>query len=208
MTYSGSMILVVAPSCAGKSSLVSALLSTDTSLSLSVSYTTRKPRAGEEEGINYHFITEAEFLARKEQGDFLEWALVHGNYYGTSRSWLMDKMQQGQDVILEIDWQGARQIQQLVPNSIWIFILPPSLQILEERLRSRGQDDEQTIQRRIAAAHDELSHIGEANYLVINDLFQEAVFELRQIISSSRLRTLSQIARHPSLIENLTNSTR
>lgn len=208
MTYSGSMILVVAPSGAGKSSLVSALLSTDPSLSLSVSYTTRKPRPGEEEGINYHFITEAEFLARKEQGDFLESALVHGNYYGTSKSWIMGKMQQGQDVILEIDWQGARQIQQLVPNAIWIFILPPSLQILEERLRSRGQDDEQTIQRRIAAANDELSHIGEANYLVINDLFQAAVFELRQIISSSRLRTLSQIARHPSLIENLTNSTK
>ncbi len=206
MIYSGSMILVVAPSGAGKSSLVSALMTTDPTLSLSVSFTTRSPRPGEIEGINYHFISEEEFLSRKEQDDFLEWAFVHGNYYGTSRSWIMDKMEQGQDVILEIDWQGARQIQKIVPQAIWIFILPPSLKTLEERLRDRGQDDEQTIQRRIKAAHDELSHLSEANYLVVNDLFQAALFELRQIISSSRLRTSPQLLRHSSLIENLTNS--
>jgi guanylate kinase len=206
MVYSGSMILVVAPSGAGKSSLVSALLTTDPTLALSVSFTTRSPRPSEVEGVNYHFISEAEFLSRKEQGDFLEWAHVHGNYYGTSRSWIMEKMEQGQDVILEIDWQGAQQIQKIVPQAIWIFILPPSLKILEERLRNRGQDDEATIQRRIKAAHDELSHISEANYLVVNDLFQAALFELRQIISASRLRTIPQLLRHSSLIENLSNS--
>jgi guanylate kinase len=206
MIYSGSMILVVAPSGAGKSSLVSALLTTDPTLALSVSFTTRSPRPGEVEGINYHFISEEEFLSRKEQGDFLEWAFVHGNYYGTSRSWIMEKMEQGQDVILEIDWQGAQQIQKIVPQAIWIFILPPSLKILEERLRNRGQDDEATIQRRIKAAHDELSHLSEANYLVVNDLFQAALFELRQIISASRLRTIPQLLRHSNLIENLTNS--
>jgi len=206
MIYSGSMILVVAPSGAGKSSLVSALLTTDPTLALSVSFTTRSPRPGETEGINYHFISEEEFLSRKEQGDFLEWAFVHGNYYGTSRSWIMEKMEQGQDVILEIDWQGAQQIQKIVPQAIWVFILPPSLKTLQERLQNRGQDDEQTIQRRIQAAHEELSHLSESNYLVVNDLFQAALFELRQIISASRLRTPPQLLRHSSLIENLTNS--
>ncbi len=206
MIYSGSMILVVAPSGAGKSSLVSALLTTDPTLALSVSFTTRSPRPGEVEGINYHFISEGEFLSRKEQGDFLEWAFVHGNYYGTSRSWIMEKMEQGQDVILEIDWQGAQQIQKIVPQAIWVFILPPSLKTLQERLQNRGQDDEQTIQRRIQAAHEELSHLSEANYLVVNDLFQAALFELRQIISASRLRTTPQLLRHSSLIKNLTNS--
>lgn len=203
MVYTGSMILVVAPSGAGKSSLVKALLETDPTLSLSVSYTTRQPRMGELEGVNYHFITEAEFIQRKEQDDFLEWAHVHGNYYGTSRSWILERMQAGQDVILEIDWQGARQIQTLVPHAIWIFILPPSIRILEDRLRLRGQDDDATIQKRIAAAHEELTHLSEANYLVINDLFQAALFELRQIISASRLRTLPQLARYTELVNNL-----
>jgi guanylate kinase len=203
MVYTGSMILVVAPSGAGKSSLVRALLETDPTLSLSVSYTTRQPRPGDVEGINYHFITEAEFIQRKEQDDFLEWAHVHGNYYGTSRSWILEKMRTGKDVILEIDWQGAQQIQTLVPQAIWVFILPPSIRVLEERLRHRGQDDEVTIQKRIAAAHDELTHLSEANYLVINDLFQAALFELRQIISASRLRTLPQLARYTELVDNL-----
>ena len=206
MIYSGSMILVVAPSGAGKSSLVSGLLSTDPTLALSISFTTRNPRPGEENGVNYHFISEAEFISRRDQGDFLEWAHVHGNYYGNSKSWIFEKMQQGQDVILEIDWQGARQIQQHVPQAIWIFIVPPSIQVLEDRLRARGQDDEEIIQKRIKAAHEELSHLAEANYLVVNDLFQAALFELRQIISASRLRTVPQIARHADLIEKLTGS--
>lgn len=206
MVYSGSMIMVVAPSGAGKSSLVAALLHTDASLAISVSFTTRQARQGEIEGVNYHFISESEFLARREQGDFLEWALVHGNYYGTSRSWIMQKMAHGQDVILEIDWQGAQQIQKLIPQALWVFILPPSLKILEERLRARAQDDEVTIQKRLQAAHEELSHLAQAQYVVINDLFDVAVTELRQIISASRLRTPTQLAKQASLIENLTKT--
>ena len=206
MEYSGSMFMIVAPSGAGKSSLVAALLDTDPNLALSVSFTTRSPRPGEIEGVNYHFISESEFLSRKEQGDFLEWALVHGNYYGTSRSWILEKMQLGQDVILEIDWQGAKQIQEIIPSALWIFILPPTFEILEERLRSRGQDDDSTIQRRINAAHDELTHIAEADYLVVNDLFQAAIFELSQIISAGRLRTRPQLRRLAPTIENLTQT--
>jgi guanylate kinase len=203
MIYSGSMLMVVAPSGAGKSSLVSALMATDPTLTLSISFTTRNPRPGEVEGENYHFISEAEFLRRKESGDFLEWALVHGNYYGTSKSWILEKMQLGQDVILEIDWQGARQIQALVPQALWIFILPPSIQILEERLRKRGQDDEKTIQKRVAAAQTELSHIDEADYLVINDLFEAALLELRHIVSASRLRTHQQLSKYTHLVNEL-----
>lgn len=203
MIYSGSMLLVVAPSGAGKSSLVNALLENDPTLKLSISCTTRDPRPGEKNGREYHFLSKEAFLQKKEEGDFLEWAQVHGNYYGTSRSWLEDQMKLGKDVILEIDWQGARQIQRLIPQAIWIFILPPSLGALEERLRKRGQDDVQTIEKRVAAAHEELSHLAEANYLVINDLFEAALFELRQIISASRLRTIQQLARHTDLAKNL-----
>jgi guanylate kinase len=206
MVYSGSMILVVAPSGAGKSSLVAELLKTDPTLALSVSFTTRSPRPGEEHGINYFFISEAEFKQRQEQGDFMEWAHVHGNYYGTSKSWILEKMQAGQDVVLEIDWQGARQIQAMNPQAIWVFILPPSMKILEDRLRTRGQDDDATIRKRIAAAKEEISHLGEANYLIINDLFPAALFELRQIISASRLRTIPQLLRHADLIEHLSQS--
>lgn len=203
MIYSGSMLMVVAPSGAGKSSLVSALMATDPTLTLSISYTTRNPRPGEEHGKDYYFISEAEFLERKESGDFLEWAHVHGNYYGTSKSWILEKMRLGQDVILEIDWQGARQIQRIVPQAIWIFILPPSLKILEERLNKRGQDDAKTIEKRLAAAQTELSHLEEADYLVINDLFEAALFELRHIVSASRLRTFQQVSKHPNLIKDL-----
>ena len=203
MIYSGSMFMVVAPSGAGKSSLVSALIAKDPTLTLSISFTTRNPRPGEVEGENYYFISEAEFLSRKESGDFLEWALVHGNYYGTSKSWILEKMQLGQDVILEIDWQGARQIQSLVPQALWIFILPPSMQILEDRLRKRGQDDAKTIEKRLAAAQTELSHIEEADYLVINDLFESALEELRHIVSGSRLRTHQQINKHIHLVNEL-----
>ncbi|SMC31038.1 guanylate kinase [Polynucleobacter kasalickyi] len=203
MIYSGSMLMVVAPSGAGKSSLVNALMATDPTLTLSISFTTRNPRPGEVDGKNYYFISEAEFLARKESGDFLEWALVHGNYYGTSRSWILEKMQLGQDVILEIDWQGARQIQGLVPQALWIFILPPSIKILEDRLRKRGQDDAQTIEKRVAAAHAELMHLDEADYLVINDLFEAALSELRHIVSASRLRTHQQLSKHRYLVNEL-----
>ena len=203
MTYSGSMLMVVAPSGAGKSSLVNALLKQDASIGLSVSFTTRAPRPGEVNGREYNFLSEAEFLARKEAGDFLEWAKVHGNYYGTSKSWIESQMQNGKDVILEIDWQGARQVQTIIPEAIWIFILPPSIQALEDRLLHRAQDDEATIQKRVAAAKEELTHVAEANYLVINDDFETALAELNHVVLASRLRKNSQLVRHQKLAQEL-----
>jgi guanylate kinase len=203
MAYTGSMLMVVAPSGAGKSSLVNALLQKDPAIGLSVSFTTRAPRPGEVNGREYNFLSEQEFLQRKEAGDFLEWANVHGNYYGTSKSWIESQMQSGKDVILEIDWQGARQVQQLVPEAIWIFILPPSIQTLEDRLRKRAQDDEATIQKRVAAAKDELAHVAEANYLVVNDNFEQALAELNQVVLASRLRTGPQLARQHQLAKEL-----
>ena len=203
MGYAGSMLMVVAPSGAGKSSLVNALLEKDPSLQLSISCTTREPRPGEQDGREYHFLSKEVFLKRQAAGDFLESAEVHGNHYGTSKSWIESQMAVGKDVILEIDWQGARQVQKIIPDAIWIFILPPSIQSLEDRLRKRAQDDEVTIQRRVAAAREELAHVGEANYLVINDLFEAALFELRQIISASRLRAEPQLERHQNLPQEL-----
>ncbi|MEY4698711.1 MAG: hypothetical protein RIR85_131 [Pseudomonadota bacterium] len=203
MAYTGSMLMVVAPSGAGKSSLVNALLQKDPDIGLSVSFTTRAPRPGEVNGREYNFLSEQEFIKRKEAGDFLEWANVHGNYYGTSKSWIESQMQNGKDVILEIDWQGARQVQRLIPEAIWIFILPPSIQTLEDRLRKRAQDDEATIQKRVAAAKDELAHVAEANYLVVNDNFEQALNDLNQVILASRLRTGPQLARQHQLAKEL-----
>ena len=204
MTYTGSMLMVVAPSGAGKSSLVNALLKQDAGIDLSVSFTTRAPRPGEVNGREYNFLSEAEFLARKEAGDFLEWAKVHGNYYGTSKSWIESQMKNGRDVILEIDWQGARQVQAIIPQAIWIFILPQSIQALEDRLLHRAQDDEATIQKRVMAAKEELTHVAEADYLVINDDFETALAELNQVVLASRLRKNSQLVRHQKLAQELT----
>jgi guanylate kinase len=204
MTYTGSMLMVVAPSGAGKSSLVNALLKQDAGIDLSVSCTTRAPRPGEVNGREYNFLSETEFLARKEAGDFLEWAKVHGNYYGTSKSWIESQMKNGRDVILEIDWQGARQVQAIIPQAIWIFILPPSIQALEDRLLHRAQDDQVTIQKRVAAAKEELTHVAEADYLVINDDFETALAELNQVVLASRLRKNSQLVRHQKLAQELT----
>ena len=203
MAYTGSMLMVVAPSGAGKSSLVNALLQKDPDIGLSVSFTTRAPRPGEVNGREYNFLSEQEFIKRKEAGDFLEWANVHGNYYGTSKSWIESQMQNGKDVILEIDWQGARQVQRLILEAIWIFILPPSIQTLEDRLRKRAQDDEATIQKRVAAAKDELAHVAEANYLVVNDNFEQALNDLNQVVLASRLRTGPQLARQHQLAKEL-----
>ena len=204
MTYTGSMLMVVAPSGAGKSSLVNALLKQDQDIGLSVSFTTRAPRPGEVNGREYNFLSEAEFLARQEVGDFLEWAKVHGNYYGTSKSWIESQMKNGRDVILEIDWQGARQVQAIIPEAIWIFILPPSIQALQDRLLHRAQDDEATIQKRVAAAKEELTHVTEADYLIINDDFETALAELNQVVLASRLRKGSQLARYQKLAQELT----
>ncbi len=202
-TYQGSMLMIVAPSGAGKSSLVHALLQNDVSLKLSLSSTTRSPRAGEVDGQDYHFVTEAEFTQQRTRNDFLEWAEVHGHFYGTSRSWLEAQMQAGSDVILEIDWQGAQQIRQLIPWAQWVFIFPPSFEALEERLRKRGKDDAQTIERRLAAAHIELQHVAEADYLVINDSFEQALADLTSILLATRLRTPAVMARNPALLRRL-----
>jgi len=195
--------MIVAPSGAGKSSLVDALLKSDPSLKLSLSTTTRAPRPGEVDGVNYRFVTKEVFIAERDQGQFLEWAEVHGHFYGTSRTWIESQMLSGSDVMLEIDWQGAQQIRKLIPAVQWIFIFPPSIKALEERLRKRGQDDEATIERRVAAAHIELQHAHEANYIVINDLFDQALVELENIIAASRLRSGPVMARNPALLRRL-----
>ncbi len=202
-SYKGSMLMVVAPSGAGKSSLVNALLESDHSLQLSLSCTTRDPRAGELDGRDYAFISKEQFLTKRDSGDFMEWAEVHGNLYGTSRSWIESQMQKGSDVILEIDWQGAQQIRQYIPQAIWIFIFPPSIEALEQRLHKRGQDDEQTIAKRVAAAHIELQHAHQADFIVINEIFADALRDLQAIVAASRLRTSSMMARYPALVKRL-----
>ena len=195
--------MIVAPSGAGKSSLVQALLQSDASVKLSLSTTTRAPRIGEVNGQDYRFVTEADFLQQRTNLDFLEWAEVHGHFYGTSRSWLEAQMRAGSDVILEIDWQGAQQIRQLIPSAQWIFIFPPSFEALEARLRNRGKDDEQTIERRLAAAHLELQHAAEADYIVINDSFEQALADLSSILAATRLRSAAVMSHNPALLRRL-----
>ena len=202
-SYQGSMLMIVAPSGAGKSSLVDALLKDDSGLKLSLSTTTRTPRPGEVDGKNYRFVSPEEFIRERDQGQFLEWAEVHGHFYGTSKPWIESQMEAGSDVILEIDWQGAQQIRKLIPSVQWIFIFPPSIAALEERLRKRGQDDEATIQRRLAAAHVELQHAHEADYIVVNDSFEQALVDLKHILASSRLRSGPSMARNPALLKRL-----
>ena len=201
--YQGSMLMIVAPSGAGKSSLVNALLQEDSALKLSLSTTTRSPRPGEVDGRDYRFISREEFIAERDQGHFLEHAEVHGNFYGTSKAWIETQMKTGCDVVLEIDWQGAQQIRQMIPEVQWIFIFPPSFEALEERLRKRGQDDEATIQRRLAAAHLELQHAHEADFIVINDDFERALIDLRHVVAASRLRSGPIMARNPALLRRL-----
>ena len=197
------MLMIVAPSGTGKSSLVNALLQADTGLKLSLSTTTRAPRPGEVDGKDYRFVSKEEFIRERDQGNFLEWAQVHGHYYGTSKPWIESQMQAGSDVMLEIDWQGAQQIRKLIPSVQWIFIFPPSIEALEERLRKRGQDDEATIERRLAAAHVELLHAPEADYIVVNDNFDQALVDLKQILASSRLRSGPTMTRNPALLKRL-----
>jgi len=197
------MLMIVAPSGAGKSSLVDALLQADAGLKLSLSTTTRAPRSGEVDGKNYRFVSKEEFIQEKEQGHFLESAEVHGHFYGTSKPWIDSQMEAGSDVVLEIDWQGAQQIRKLIPSAQWIFIFPPSINALEERLRKRGQDDKATIARRLAAAHVELLHAHEADYIVVNDSFDQALLDLKHILDSSRLRSGPAMARNPALLRRL-----
>jgi guanylate kinase len=182
----GKLFVITAPSGAGKTSLIDALMRDDPTLSISVSFTTRAPRRGEKNGIDYHFVDDPTFLAMRERGEFLESAQVHGYRYGTSKQVILDAMQRGEDMILEIDWQGARQVRQLYPACVGIFILPPSIEELERRMRTRGQDAEDVIRRRLEAAREELLHAGEFKYAIINKEFETAKTELADIIRKER----------------------
>ena len=199
----GSIFMVVAPSGAGKSTLVNALLARDPGIELSISFTTRAPRPGETDGREYHFTTADDFIARRGRGEFIEWAEVHGHYYGTSRPWIEQRLGAGRDVLLEIDWQGARQVRNALPQAIGIFILPPSIEALEARLHKRGQDSPQVIARRLLAAGAEISHAAEFDYVVINEDFDHALGELGAIVTATRLRYPSQLARHRELFAQL-----
>ncbi len=199
----GNLFIITAASGAGKTSLVRALLEHDTQIQLSVSYTTRQPRVGEVNGEHYHFVDEASFLKMLDENDFLESAHVHGARYGTSKTCVNEVLAAGQDLILEIDWQGAAQVRQLYPEAISIFILPPSMQELETRLRGRGQDSDEVIAKRLAAAKDEMSHVGEFDYVTINDKFEVALEDLNAIVRTQRLKREKQLARHATMLKGL-----
>lgn len=199
----GSLFLVTAPSGAGKSTLVNALLGRDSTIDLSISHTTRDPRPGEENGREYHFVSVEEFLERRARGEYLESAEVHGNYYGTSRIWIEERMRAGRDVLLEIDWQGARQVRAQFPLAVGIFILPPSIDALEARLKKRGQDSPQVITRRLLGAGTEIAHASEFEFVIINEDFNLALDQLTAVVTAARLRFASQAARHHEIFAQL-----
>ena len=199
----GTLYVFAAPSGAGKTSLVKALVDESEGIEVSVSHTTRAPRQGEVDGVNYHFTDVTAFNAMVNEGAFLEYAQVFDNFYGTARANIEERLAAGVDVILEIDWQGARQVRQQFPDSLGVFILPPSRQALEDRLRGRGQDGEEVIARRMQDAESEMSHYAEFDYLVINDDFDIALEELRAIITSNRLRSTLQASRHGEMLNEL-----
>jgi guanylate kinase len=182
---------------------VHAVLEREPGLALSVSYTTRPPRPGEVDGRDYRFVGKEEFLRLRDGGELLEWAEVHGNYYGTSRTWIETQLQQDRDVLLEIDWQGARQVRRMFPHAVSIFILPPSLEALEARLRGRGTDSEATIARRLAAAREEMRHVEEFDYVIINDRLERAIDELTAVVRAARLRLPVQKRRHAAYFAQL-----
>ena len=199
----GTLYLISAPSGAGKTSLVKALLENTPNLKVSVSHTTRQPRAGEKDGINYHFVSKTEFQQMLSENVFLEHAQVFDNYYGTSGKWVTEQLNTGIDVILEIDWQGAQQVRRLQPDTISIFILPPSRATLEQRLRKRGTDSETVIAKRLRGAVEELSHYSEFDYLVVNDDFEQALKDLQAIIHSQGLKQAAQAEKLKGLLDDL-----
>lgn len=199
----GTLFVVAAPSGAGKSTLVNALLGRDSSISLSVSHTTRPPRPGEQFGRHYYFVDRAEFEQKIADGTFLEHAQVHGNLYGTSRTKVEALLEQGRDVLLEIDWQGAQQIRRSKPDCVSVFILPPSRAELERRLRGRGSDSAKVIERRLHNSRGEIAHAHEFDYLLVNDVFETALDDLQAIVRAVRLRTALQGQRHEALIREL-----
>ena len=203
MEYPGNLFAVAAPSGTGKSSLVKALLELDSHLVVSISHTTRPPRPGDVDGEHYHFVNRGVFERLVADNAFLEHAEVFGNLYGTSRNAVEPLLAQGRDVLLEIDWQGARQVRKVMPDSVSIFILPPSREELERRLRTRAADSAVTIARRLAESRDEIAHVGDFDYVVVNDEFADALNDLRSIVTTRRLRREAQAKRHAALIADL-----
>lgn len=198
----GNLYVVAAPSGAGKTTLVRLLLEREP-VQLSISWTTRGPRPGEENGREYHFTTVDEFQAMISRQEFLEWAEVHGNYYGTSKKWIADRLAEGSDVLLEIDWQGAQQVRAEFPEAIGVFILPPSMEELTRRLTGRGTDAAEVIERRLAAAQAEMRHVGEFDYVIVNDRLELALDDLCAVVRASRLALPAQRARHAELFARL-----
>lgn len=205
---SGTLFIVAAPSGAGKTSLVKALIERERELQLSVSYTSRPPRPNELDGVHYHFVSRSMFELMIARGEFFEHAVVHGDLKGTSRAVVERLLAQGRDVLLEIDWQGARQVRAQVPGAISLFILPPSREELERRLRSRASDSEAVIRRRLADSRDDMAHAQEFDYIVINDRFEDALAEMRAVVAAQRLKSANQIKRHEALLSDLLKADR
>lgn len=204
----GLLLIVSAPSGAGKTTLVRALLKADPAIRLSISYTTRAPRPGEVNGKDYHFVGKEEFAGMLDRGEFLESAEVYGNFYGTSETWIEREIATGRDILLEIDWQGAAQVRKRFPEALSIFVLPPSLQALRNRLTNRAQDNHEVIQKRLAAAAEDVSHGTEFDYIIINDDFDQALLDLTALVRSARLTTPRQIERHAELFSQFDTSAR
>lgn len=198
----GQLYIVAAPSGAGKTTLVKLLLAEEP-ISLSISHTTRAPRDGEQNGVAYHFIDVETFSRMIEAGDFLEWAEVHGNFYGTSQAWIRSQLDAGKDVLLEIDWQGAHQVRKLFPQAVGVFVLPPSMDELTRRLTGRGTDSSAVIARRLAAAQDEMRHVGEFDYVIINDDLQQALTDLIAVVRAGKCSLSAQKQRHAELFSRL-----
>jgi guanylate kinase len=203
MDYPGNLFVVAAPSGAGKSSLVNALLAGDSQLQVSVSHTTRAPRGQEQEGREYHFIDTPTFRAKIDNGDFFEWAQVHGNLYGTSRAEIERRIGDGVDVVLEIDWQGALQIKRLFPNAVLVFILPPSWDALRERLQRRGEDSAEVIERRMGNARTEVAQARHFDFVILNHLFETALSDLKTIVHAQRLKYSAQLRGKPAVFAAL-----
>jgi len=199
----GNLFIISAPSGAGKSSLTAKLLEEDRNIQLSVSYTTRAPRLGEVDGRDYHFVDKARFMSMVERAEFLESAEVHGNLYGTSQAWINERRAAGRDILLEIDWQGAQQVRRLVPGAVGVFILPPSLEVLRKRLTARGQDSAEVIERRLANARQEIGHVEEFDYVIINQTFDVAVVDLVSVVRAQRLKLIAQLDRYSDLINRM-----
>ncbi|WP_439898213.1 guanylate kinase [Iodobacter violaceini] len=199
----GNLFVVTAPSGAGKTTLVAALLAADQNVQLSVSFTTRAARPGEVDGKDYHFVSREVFEQMIHNGDFLEHAEVYGNYYGTSQTWINTAIATGRDILLEIDWQGAAQVRRLFPEAIGLFILPPSVEILEQRLKNRGKDSDEVIERRMRVAKEEISHVEEFDYVIVNEHIDEAVRDIVSAVRAERLKLHRQSTRHQILISSL-----